>query len=59
MFEKSKHLSGRTLDGRTVNRLHVARKERRHDDWDPPIESYAVCESVQMKLSRRNRLRCG
>jgi hypothetical protein len=22
------------------SRLHVARKERHHDEWDPPIEPY-------------------
>ena len=25
-----------TADGR----LHLARKTKRHDDWDPPIKSY-------------------
>jgi hypothetical protein len=23
--------------------LHVARKERHHDEWDPPIEPYDCC----------------
>ncbi len=29
-------LEVRNVDGR----LHVARKERRHDEWDPPVERY-------------------
>jgi hypothetical protein len=30
------YLEVRNVDGR----LHVARKERRHDEWDPPIAPY-------------------
>jgi hypothetical protein len=34
-------LKGEVLEVRNVDgRLHVARKERRPDDWDPPIEPY-------------------
>ena len=34
-------LKGEVLEVRNVDgRLHIARKERRHDEWDPPIEPY-------------------
>jgi hypothetical protein len=34
-------LRDQVLEVRSVdNRLHVARKERRHDEWDPPIPVY-------------------
>ncbi len=35
-------LSGeQVLEIRDVSgRLHVARRERRHDEWDPPVERY-------------------
>jgi len=34
-------LKGEVLEVRNVDgRLHIARKERRHDKWDPPIEPY-------------------
>jgi hypothetical protein len=36
VFLKDQVLEVRNVDGR----LHVARKERRHDEWDPPVEPY-------------------
>jgi hypothetical protein len=34
-------LKGEVLEVRNVDgRLQIARKERRHDEWDPPIEPY-------------------
>jgi hypothetical protein len=39
-------LRGQVLEIRNVDeRLHVARKERRHDEWDPPIEPYGPLRS--------------
>jgi hypothetical protein len=35
------HSEGQVLELRNVDgRLHVARKERRPDEWDPPIPVY-------------------
>jgi hypothetical protein len=47
----------RNVDGQ----IRIARKARYHDDWDPPIESYAVYDpgTVHTKLSKRHRLGCG
>jgi hypothetical protein len=34
-------LKGQVREVRNVDgRLHIARKGRRHDDWDPPIPPY-------------------
>jgi hypothetical protein len=45
------------LEVRNVDsRLHVSRKERRHDEWDPPIEPYDPSGRVHLptRLWRRN-----
>ncbi len=35
------HLSDQVLEvGKVGGRLHVARKDRRPDEWDPPVERY-------------------
>jgi hypothetical protein len=36
VFLRDQALEARSVEGR----LHVARKARRHDDWDLPIEPY-------------------
>jgi hypothetical protein len=36
VFAKDQVLEVRNIDGR----LHVARKPRHHDEWDPPIAPY-------------------
>ena len=36
MFLKDQVLEAPNVDGR----LHVSRKERRPDEWDPPVEPY-------------------
>ncbi len=36
VFSRNQVLELRNFEGR----LHVSRKERHHDDWDPPIEPY-------------------
>ena len=36
MFLKDQVLEPPNVDGR----LHVSRKERRPDEWDPPVEPY-------------------
>ncbi len=28
------------MSATSISRLHVARKERRHDEWDAPVEPY-------------------
>jgi hypothetical protein len=35
-FSKDQVLESRNVEGR----LHVSRKERRHDEWDPPVEPH-------------------
>jgi len=36
------------LEVRNVEgRLHIARKERRHDEWDPPIALYDPYVAVE------------
>jgi hypothetical protein len=47
-------VEGRNVDGQ----LHVARKERRPDEWDPPIEPYVpMGEAIQGRLCDGSR--CG
>jgi hypothetical protein len=36
VFLKDRVLEAPNVEGR----LHVARKERRHDEWDPSVELY-------------------
>ena len=36
VFSRDQVLEVRSVD----NRLHVARKAKRHDEWDPPIPVY-------------------
>jgi hypothetical protein len=36
VFLKDQVLEAPNVEGR----LHVSRKERRHDEWDPPVEPY-------------------
>jgi hypothetical protein len=39
---KDEVLEVRNVDGR----LHVARKPRHHDEWDPPIEPFSPVSHV-------------
>ena len=52
-------LKGEVLKVRNVDgQLHVARKERRPDEWDPPIEPYVpMGEAIQGRLCDGSR--CG
>ena len=52
-------LKGEVLEVRNVDgQLHVARKERRPDEWDPPIEPYVpMGEAIQGRLCDGSR--CG
>ncbi len=35
------------MSATSISRLHVARKERRHDEWDPPVEPYGPYAPVK------------
>ena len=52
-------LKGEVLKVRNVDgQLHVARKEHRPDEWDPPIEPYVpMGEAIQGRLCDESR--CG
>ena len=45
-------LKGEVLEVRNVDgRLHIARKEHHHDEWDPPVEPYDPCEPDMVSMS--------
>ena len=43
---------GEMLEVRNVDgRLHIARNEHHHDEWDPPVEPYDPCEPDMVSMS--------
>jgi len=53
VFLRDQVLEVRNVEGR----LHVARKARRHDDWDPPIGPYDLYRG-QSRERLRDESRC-